>query len=60
MALTSRIELELESTLTGSLDLASAVSPIDISMRVNLTDGSGAGQANLQWSDRRTLAASAT
>lgn len=60
MAQTSRIAVRVESTLTSALDLVTAASDLDLNTRVDLADGSGAGQANMQWSDRRTLAASAT
>ena len=46
--------------LTGSTDLASISSPLQFTRSVNLASGTGAGKADRLFSDRRTLAASAT
>lgn len=58
-SLKSRIEVVLSATLTAALDLASASSPLNIRRALDFANGNGAGQANVIWSDRRTLAASA-
>jgi len=60
MALTSRIKVEIDSALTSALDLVTVASPIDFTTEIDLATGTGLGQADMQWSDRRTLAASAT
>lgn len=60
MALNGRLLLELGMELTGSLDLASNVSSLRYTRQLDLTDGSGAGQANKMFHDQRTLAASGT
>jgi hypothetical protein len=60
VALTSRISLDIESTLSSALDLVTVSSPIDLAARIDLATGTGLGQADMQWSDRRTLAASAS
>ena len=60
MAQTSRIAVRVESDLTSALDLVTAASELDSNTRIDLASGTGLGQADMQWSDRRTLAASAT
>ncbi len=45
---------------TGSHDLGSPVLPAMFDKLVQLTNGTGTGQADLFWGDERTLAASAT
>lgn len=60
MAQTSRIDVRVESELTSALDLVTAASPLVSSTRIDLESGTGLGAADMQWSDRRTLAASAT
>jgi hypothetical protein len=60
VAQTTRIDFGIDSDLSSALDLVTVVSPIDISDQLDLASGTGAGQADMQWSDRRTLAASAT
>ena len=60
MAQTTRIDFGIDAALTSALDLVTVASPIDISDRVDLVSGTGAGAADMQWSDRRTLSASAT
>lgn len=48
------------TTLTSSLDLTTASAPMTLSRAVSLSSGTGAGKADCVFSDRRTLAASAT
>ena len=60
MTLKSRIELLIDSELSSALDLVTAVSPLELAVRQDLASGTGAAQADMQWSDTRTLAASAT
>lgn len=60
MALTSRITLEADCTLTSVLDLATASVPLDFFQRIDLANGTGANQADLIFHDTRTLTASAT
>ena len=59
MALTSRVEWKIDSTLTSALDLVTVTSPLAFTDQMDLTTGTGAGQADMQWSDERTLSASA-
>ena len=60
MPLSSRVSVSLEALLTSALDLTTVSSPVDIRQQYDLANGSGAGQANKIWTDRRTLAASAS
>jgi hypothetical protein len=60
MSLTSRMSMELRATYTSALDLTTASAPLAISQQWSLGSGTGAGAADKVWSDRRTLAASAT
>ena len=56
----ANITLDVDATLTSALDLTSAVSHLDYRSAVELTTGTGASASDMQWSDTRTLAASAT
>lgn len=61
MALTTDFSVSLLATLTTDLDLGPDPSyPLDFSQRVKLATGTGAGNADLLWSDERTLTASST
>jgi hypothetical protein len=60
MAMTSRIDLRLTATLTNALDLVTVDSPLVYTSQTDLISGTGAGAADMQWSDTRTLAASGT
>lgn len=60
MALATRITLKVESSLTSVLDLLTATAPLTYSSQIDLATGAGLGQADMQWSDTRTLTASAT
>lgn len=56
MALTASIKIALAVLSTGSLDIERLTSQIDRTWKIDLTDGTGAGQANMLFSDTRTLA----
>lgn len=60
MALTSRVSMALAATYTSAQDLTTVSSPLSLSQQWDLGNGTGAGQADRLFSDRRTLAASAT
>lgn len=60
MALSTELLVELDANLTSALDLVTVSSPLALSKRTRLTSGTGLGAADMQWSDTRTLAASAT
>jgi hypothetical protein len=60
MALNTTVTARVESTLTSSLDLATATVPLDLHTRIALASGTGASAADLIFHDTRTLAASGT
>lgn len=60
MSLTSSLRVVLEATQYAALDLGTARYPITYDKTSNLPSGVGAGQADLLWTDTRTLAASAS
>lgn len=60
MALKSTLAVAASAQLTSALDLTSAAAPLQFSRSVSLASGTGAGKADRLFSDRRTLAASAT
>lgn len=60
MALNAVFTSQVATVHTGSTDLSALVDTLDSSHRITLASGTGAGQADIVWHDRRTLAASAT
>lgn len=58
MALTSRVSLELTALLTGAADFGAPSSAPRFARQIDFASGSGAGQADMMWTDRRTIAAS--
>lgn len=60
MALTSSLSVAASADLTSALDLTTGSAPLTVRRVVSLTSGTGAGQADRVFSDRRTLAASAS
>lgn len=58
MSLTSNLRLTLAATLVGDLDLQTVRAALNEDKRIGLASGTGANQADLVWSDTRTLAAS--
>lgn len=48
------------ATQTNPLDLVTGRAPLDLDISIPLGSGTGANQADMIWSDQRTLAASAT
>ncbi len=60
MALTVNVKDSVSATLTRSADFESASSTIADASSFTLTDGTGAGQADVIFKDTRTLTASAT
>lgn len=60
MALTSNLSVAVGFAQTSALDLGTANFPVSVRNAVSLASGTGAGQADLVFSDRRTLAASGT
>ncbi|MFH9823013.1 hypothetical protein [Streptomyces bobili] len=60
MPLNSALAMSASGTLSTALDLGTASFPMSLSSSVQLGTGTAAGKADKAWSDRRTLAASAT
>ena len=60
MALATRFDLRLVRTLTNPLDLETPTSASTYAAMIDLATGTGAGQADMTWSDQRTLAGSAS
>jgi hypothetical protein len=60
MTLTSGLSIAANASLTSALDLTTGTAPLQLRRSVALASGIGAGQADKVFSDRRTLAASAT
>lgn len=60
MGLTTKALFELGANYTSTLDLATAQVPLAFTRAINLSSGTGAGQADKIWHDERTLAASVT
>ena len=60
MALATRFDLRVTSNLTQALDLLTATAPLVYGTQIDMATGTGLGLADMQWSDTRTLAPSAT
>lgn len=60
MAFGLKALVQLESELTSPLDLSTPSSLVKIAQQITFLQGAGAGQADMIWHDRRTIAASAT
>jgi hypothetical protein len=60
MPLTTTIDTSILATLTNALDLGTAQAPFSVTKRTNLATGTGANQADLVFTDTRTIAASGT
>ena len=60
MALTAAVRAGISAEQTNPIDLGTGKIPIELAAVLDFTDGTGAGQVSKVWSDRRTLAASAT
>ena len=60
MTLTAKILLQILATESSSSDLSSTTRVTNVSRTVNFASGTGANQAQIVWSDSRTIAADAT
>lgn len=60
MALTSTLVTKITANQTGSNDLGTPSFPLNFSDTVNLGSGTGSSNADLLFTDRRTIAASGT
>lgn len=58
MTLVTQLTMQAVCSLTAARDLVDASAPLNYRNRVNLTSGTGAGSADLMFSDTRTIAAS--
>lgn len=58
--LNSRIVVNVTGDLQSALDLVTSSAPLQLKHTVDLADGVGAAQADMIWSDQRTIAASTT
>lgn len=58
MALTTVLTTQCVADLTSALDLVTGSAPLNYRNRVSLASGTGAGQADLVFSDTRTISAS--
>jgi hypothetical protein len=60
MAFDATFFAELVAHYTNPLDLTTVAAPLDISQQIAYAQGAGAGQADMMWSDTRTITASST
>jgi hypothetical protein len=58
MTLVTELTMQAVCNLTAARDLVTSAAPLNYRNRVNLTSGTGAGAADLMFSDTRTIAAS--
>lgn len=60
MPLTTVIDANVSAALTSALDLVTASAPLALNTRITMATGIATGQADLCWSDTRTVTASST
>ncbi len=60
MDLTAQILLQIAAVETSTADLSATVTTTNVSRSLSFATGTGPGQAQLVWSDSRTIAASGT
>lgn len=60
MPLTASIKAAIKASHSRALDLGTATLPLNKGIEIALTSGTGSGQADLLFSDTRTVAASGT
>lgn len=60
MTLTAKMAARISGSQNNPLDLGSGVYPLSLAAVVDLATGTGAGQADRLFTDRRTIAASGT
>jgi hypothetical protein len=60
MTVTSTLSAAVSFSQSSALDLGTANLPVSVRAAVQLASGTGAGQADVAYQDRRTLAASGT
>ncbi|MEQ8409128.1 MAG: hypothetical protein RKH07_12715 [Gammaproteobacteria bacterium] len=59
MSLTAQVKLAIAASQLNALDLGTGQYPVNFNNTVNLANGTGANQANMIFTDTRTLSASA-
>lgn len=60
MTFRMRSLLQFEAEVTSPLDLSTPTNLVKIAKQMSFAQGSGVGQADMIWSDKRTIAASGT
>lgn len=60
MPLSTVIDTNLTANLTAVLDLVTASAPLALTNRITIPTGTASGQADVSWSDTRTVGASST
>ena len=60
MTLTTTVDVNIAAALTSALDLVTASAPLSLSNRITIPTGTASGQADVCWSDTRTVTASGT
>ncbi|MDX3101756.1 hypothetical protein [Nonomuraea angiospora] len=60
MAFRLQALFDLEAEITNPLDLTTVSAPLSMARQLTLAQGTGAGQADMIWSDSFTIAASGT
>lgn len=58
MALTTQLTAQVVANYTNPIDLVTGAAPLTYRVRTDLTSGTGAGQADVMFSDTRTITAS--
>ena len=58
--LKARVNVDFAADLVSALDLQTRRAPAALKAAYALTNGTGAGEADILWTDRRTIAASTT
>jgi len=59
MAVSAKVAISIAATLTGTPDNGTSRTELDVGAVADVANGTGNGQANLVWSDTRTLASGA-
>jgi hypothetical protein len=59
-SLSSRVQVSVSGTLSDVLALVTAQAPLSQKATIDLANGTGAGQADVIWSDQRTLTTGAS
>lgn len=60
MGLSTVIDANVAAAFTSALDLVTASAPLAVNTRITIPSGTSTGQADLMWSDTRTVTASST